>query len=71
VDIPFPKRVRDEVIAAHEAEPHHILPQSGWISLYLRSAGDADRAIRLLERSYSLAKAHRPATDLNADPSVT
>jgi hypothetical protein len=61
VDIPFPKRVRDEIVAAHEAEPHHILPTSGWVSLYLRTADDVDRALLLLERSYSLAQEHRAA----------
>ena len=61
VDIPFPKRVRDEIVAAKEAEPHHILPTSGWVSLYLRAPADVDRAIRLLERSYSLAQAHLAA----------
>ena len=25
VDIPFPKKVRDEIIAAGRAEPHHVL----------------------------------------------
>jgi hypothetical protein len=59
VDIPFPKRVRDEIIAAREAEPHHILPDSGWISLFLRKEDDVGCAIRLLERSFQLAKAHR------------
>jgi hypothetical protein len=59
VDIPFPKRVRDEIVAAKEAEPHHILPTSGWVSLYLRTGADVDSAIRLLERSYTLAQAHR------------
>ena len=61
VDIPFPKRVRDEIVAAKEAEPHHILPTSGWVSLYLQTAADVDRAIRLLKRSYALAQAHRVA----------
>ncbi len=55
VDIPFPRKVRDEILAAGEAQPHHILPESGWISLYLRSAEDTERAIRLLRRSYELA----------------
>jgi len=55
VDIPFPKRVRDEIVAAREAEPHHILPKSGWVSLFLRNEEDVDRAIRLLERSFQLA----------------
>jgi hypothetical protein len=61
VDIPFPKRVRDEIVAAREAEPHHILPNSGWVTLFLRTDADVDRAIRLLERSFSLAQTHRVA----------
>jgi hypothetical protein len=61
VDIPFPKRVRDEIVAAREAEPHHILPNSGWVSLFLRTDADVERAIRLLELSFSLAQAHRVA----------
>jgi hypothetical protein len=68
VDIPFPKRIRDEIVAAKEAEPHHILPTSGWVSLYLRNAADVDRAIHLLERSYALAQAHRASTIRRNDP---
>ncbi len=68
VDIPFPKRVRDEIVAAKDAEPHHILPTSGWVSLYLRTADDVDRALRLLERSYSLALAHRAAIAKRDEP---
>ncbi len=61
VDIPFPKGVRNEIVAAGEAEPHHILPNSGWISLFLRRAEDVETAIRLLERSLQLALAHHQA----------
>lgn len=56
VDIPFPTAVRDEIVAAGEASPHHILPESGWISLYLRKPDDVNQAIRLLQRSYQLAQ---------------
>jgi hypothetical protein len=59
VDIPFPKKVRDELVAAGEAEPHHVLPGSGWVSVFLRTREDVDRAIRLLKRSYSLAIAYQ------------
>lgn len=59
VDIPFPKKVRDEVVAAGRAQPHHILPESGWISFYLREAGDVERAIALLRQSFELAVAQR------------
>jgi len=62
VDIPFPKTVRDEIVAAGDAEPHHILPNSGWVSVFLRANEDVDRAIGLLERSFQLAKTHRKGT---------
>lgn len=61
VDIPFPKAVRNEIVAAGEAEPHHILPNSGWISLFLRRPEDVETAIRLLERSLRLALERHPA----------
>jgi hypothetical protein len=62
VDIPFPKVVRDEIVAAGEAEPHHILPDSGWVSVFLRANEDVERAIGLLERSFQLAMVHRERT---------
>ena len=56
VDIPFPTRVRDEVVAAGLAEPHHLLPDTGWVSFYLRAEADTARAIALLQRSFAIAR---------------
>ena len=55
VDIPFPKQVRDELVAAGRAEPHHILPKSGWVSIYLNREADVERAIELLRFSFEIA----------------
>jgi len=55
VDIPFPKGIRNELVIAGRAEPHHILPESGWVSIYLRQAADVDRAIELLRLSFEIA----------------
>ena len=55
VDIPFPKKVRDEIVAAGRAQPHHILPESGWISFTLWQESDVEQAIALLEESYRIA----------------
>jgi hypothetical protein len=57
VDIPFPLEVRNELVAAGRAEPHHILPESGWVSIFLRKPPDVDRAIELLHRSFEIASA--------------
>ena len=59
VDIPFPTKVRDEIVAAGLAQPHHILPDSGWISFYLREEADVQKAIDLLRRSYEIAVRQR------------
>ena len=55
VDIPFPKKIRNELVTAGRAEPHHILPDSGWVSIYLRQASDVDTAIELLHLSFEIA----------------
>jgi hypothetical protein len=55
VDIPFPKKVRDQIVIAGLAKPHHVLPETGWVSFYLREEGDVQKAITLLRRSYEIA----------------
>jgi len=56
VDIPFPTKVRHEVIAAGLAQPHHVLPDSGWISFYIHREEDVQGAIDLFRRSYEIAR---------------
>jgi predicted DNA-binding protein (MmcQ/YjbR family) len=62
VDIPFPKKVREEIVAAGRAQPHHILPESGWISFYLRQEPDVEQAIALLKESYEIAQKQKSKT---------
>jgi hypothetical protein len=59
VDIPFPRRVRDEVVAEGRAQPHHVLPESGWVSVHLARQADVEGAIALLRRSYEAATRRR------------
>jgi hypothetical protein len=56
VDIPFPKKVRDEIVAAGRAQPHHILPETGWVSFYIQQEGDVEQAIAILHESYQIAQ---------------
>ena len=62
VDIPFPKKVRDEIVAAGRAQPHHVLPETGWISFYLRQESDVEQAISLLKQSYEIASKQKSKT---------
>ena len=56
VDIPFPKKLRDEIVATGRAGPHHILPETGWVSFYLRQESDVEQAIALLHENYEIAQ---------------
>jgi hypothetical protein len=59
VDLPFPRKVRDELVAAGRARPHHVLPESGWVSFWIESPADVERAIALFRLSYERAVAAR------------
>jgi hypothetical protein len=54
-DLPFPRRVRDELVAAGRARPHHVLPESGWVSFDLDGEDDVDHALELFRMSYDRA----------------
>lgn len=51
-DIPFPRRIRDELVAAGRTGPHHIHPDSGWTTRYLESDDDVDAVVELIRINY-------------------
>ena len=75
VDIPFPTPIRNELVASGEVQPHHVLPDSGWISFYIRQPEDVSQAIKLLQQSYDLAQKQaarrRPLQEADHDPTRT
>jgi Family of unknown function (DUF5519) len=56
-DLPFPKRVADELIADGRALPHHVVRDSGWVSKPIRSEEDVDAVLDLFRLSYERATA--------------
>ena len=54
-DLPFPRRIRDELVIAGRAQPHHILPDSGWITVPMRTEADVRNVIALLRDNYDRA----------------
>jgi hypothetical protein len=50
-DLPFPRRVRDELIAQGRARPHHVLPDSGWVTVPMRTQADVANVIALFRRN--------------------
>ena len=55
-DIAFPMTIRNQLVAQKKAEPHHILPKSGWITFRFRKESDIEHAIELFKLSYDLAR---------------
>ncbi len=51
-DLPFSVRVREELVVTGRASPHHILPQTGWVSYYLRGPEDVPGLIELFRLNY-------------------
>ena len=51
-DLPVPRRLHDELIAAGRAEPHHVLPETGWISVWIRGPEDVAGVIEIFRLQY-------------------
>ena len=58
-DLPFPVRVRKELIAQGKARLHHILPQTGWVSYPIRGEKDVPGALELFRMNYERLTARR------------
>jgi len=54
-DLPFPRRVRDELVRSGRARPHHILPDSGWVTVPMRTAAEIENVIALFRLAYERA----------------
>jgi hypothetical protein len=63
-DLPFPRRIRDELIAARRARPHHVLPDTGWVTAGIEKPEDVEQVIELFRLSYdrALGARRQPAT---------
>lgn len=51
-DLPFPTKIRDELVASGRARPHHVLPASGWVSVVIRGDADVENAVTIFRMSY-------------------
>jgi hypothetical protein len=51
-DLPFPRRIHDELIADGRAQPHHVLPETGWVSVWIAGPDDAPGVIELFRMQY-------------------
>jgi len=55
-DLPFHKKVRDMLVETGRAQPHHVLPETGWVSRQIQTDADVDEVIALFRLSYERAR---------------
>ena len=63
-DIPFPVRIREQLVASGRADRHHVLPDSGWVSFFLKTRDDIARTIDLFRLSYDRPWRNEAAHDI-------
>ena len=59
VDLPFPVRMREELVGAGKAQVHHVLPQTGWVSYRIRQREDVGGALELFRTNYERLTARK------------
>ena len=52
-DLPFVRTIRDMLVETGRAQPHHVLPDSGWVTVPL---DDPDEVVELFRLSYERAR---------------
>jgi Family of unknown function (DUF5519) len=52
-DLPFPVRIRKELVASGKADLHYLHPATGWLTRYIRHEEDIETIIELFRMNYS------------------
>ena len=60
-DLPFPVRMREELVGAGKAQVHHVLPQTGWVSYRIHGPEDVEGALELFRKNYERLTARKGA----------
>jgi hypothetical protein len=55
-DLPFRRTIRDMLVETGRALPHHVLPESGWVSKPIETDEDMDEVVELFRLSYERAR---------------
>jgi len=63
-DLPFPRQIRDALVARGRAKPHHVLPNSGWVTAPMWTDSEVAGVIQLFRQNYERAVQRKG--DLNA-----
>ena len=51
-DLPFPVRIREQLVAAGKVAPHYLHPDTGWVSFYITGEQDVPAIVDLFRLNY-------------------
>jgi hypothetical protein len=54
-DVPFPRRMRDTLVAAGLVRPQYFRPKSGWVTMLMRTHVEVAEVIELFRQNYARA----------------
>jgi hypothetical protein len=66
-DLPFTRKIRDELIAAGRVTVHPPLPDSGWVRRTMHDAGDVRAVLELFQLNYERARRREERQSRRAD----
>ena len=61
-DLPFPVRIREQLVAQGRADVHYLHPGSGWITCYIRKESDIALIVELFKLNYERPWLNRTQT---------
>jgi hypothetical protein len=65
-DLPFPMTIRNELVRDGRALPHHVLPNSGWVTFLINEEADITSLINLFHTQYERLSGSRESQDKNS-----
>ena len=66
VDIPFSRKIRDQLIADGMATRHHFLPETGWVTVPVDESTELEQVLKILRFSYLLHRIKQNSDTLKA-----
>ena len=67
-DLPFPVRIREQLVTEGKVHLHYLHPTTGWTTYYIRGEQDIDAVVQLFRLNYDRPWLSRNLTTMAAAP---